>query len=356
MQRRLAFGSLLATFVILSSAAYANTAWYVDGVNGNDSNNCMSSETACKTIGHAISLASSGDSISIAAATYKENLTVGFSLTIAGSGAIKTIINGGGKGTVVTVSNASAQVTLSGVTVRNGNAVFGGGINNEGTLTINSSTVTGNHAVNGGGIGNSGRLTINKSTVSGNTIRANHASGGGIDNIGSLAINNSTISANTANPVGVLSFAVGGGISNTSGTVTINNGTVSQNFSGTHNSGGIYGPATLQNSIIANNMNGNCYGPLTSNGYNLSSDGTCNLTGPGDMNNVDPMLGPLQNNGGQTQTQALSSGSPAIDTGNPSGCTDNLSHLLKTDQRGQPRADKEDTGGCDIGAYESQSD
>ena len=42
--------------------AWAGT-WYVNGVGGGDGNSCMSSETACKTIGHAISLASSGDSI-----------------------------------------------------------------------------------------------------------------------------------------------------------------------------------------------------------------------------------------------------------------------------------------------------
>jgi len=95
---------------------------------------------------------------------------------------------------------------------------------------------------------------------------------------------------------------------------------------------------------------------VTSNGYNLSSDGTCNFYGPGDMNNTNPLLGPLQNNGGPTQTIALPSGSPAIDAGNPAGCTDGSGHLLATDQRGQPRPDKEDTGGCDIGAYESQTD
>jgi hypothetical protein len=47
---------------------------------------------------------------------------------------------------------------------------------------------------------------------------------------------------------------------------------------------------------------------------------------------------------------------PAIDAGNPSGCTDGQGHLLKTDQRGKPRPDKEDTGGCDMGAYERQKD
>jgi hypothetical protein len=68
----------------------------------------------------------------------------------------------------------------------------------------------------------------------------------------------------------------------------------------------------------------------------------------------DTDAGPLQNNGGPTKTQALLSGSPAIDTGNLNGCTDGNGHLLKTDQRGKPRPDKEDTGGCDTGAFERQ--
>jgi hypothetical protein len=45
-----------------------------------------------------------------------------------------------------------------------------------------------------------------------------------------------------------------------------------------------------------------------------------------------------------------------IDAGNPSGCTDGSGHLLTTDQRGNPRPDKEDKNGCDTGADEGQSD
>jgi hypothetical protein len=64
--------------------ALASTTWYVNGVSGSNSNNCKSPTTPCKTIGHAISLAVSGDSIIVAAATYKERLTIGKSLTILG--------------------------------------------------------------------------------------------------------------------------------------------------------------------------------------------------------------------------------------------------------------------------------
>ena len=53
---------------------------------------------------------------------------------------------------------------------------------------------------------------------------------------------------------------------------------------------------------------------------------------------------------------ALLPGSPAIDADNPRDCTDGQGHLLKTDQRGQPRLDNEHTSGGDMGAYEKQSD
>ena len=108
--------------------------------------------------------------------------------------------------------------------------------------------------------------------------------------------------------------------------------------------------------VLQNSIAGGCAGTITSNGYNLSSDGSCNFNGPGDMNNINPDLGPLQYNGGPTQTMALLPGSLAIDGGNPAGCTDGLGNLLKTDQRGMLRPDSEDTAGCDIGAYERQSD
>jgi hypothetical protein len=92
---------------------------------------------------------------------------------------------------------------------------------------------------------------------------------------------------------------------------------------------------------------------MTSKGYNLSNDSSCGFKGPGDLNNIDPMLGPLQNNGGPTLTQALPSNSPALDAGNPAGCTDSKGNLLKTDQRGSPRPDSTDVGGCDIGAVDN---
>src|SRR5215472_8325393 len=87
---------LVAPFLVLAPTALASATWYVNGVSGSDSNNCMSAQTGCKTIGHAISLASSGDSIIVAPATYTENLTISVSLKILGSGATTAIIDGGG--------------------------------------------------------------------------------------------------------------------------------------------------------------------------------------------------------------------------------------------------------------------
>jgi hypothetical protein len=341
---------------LISSAASAST-WYVNGVSGSDSNDCKSPTTACKTIGHAISLASSGDSIKVAPATYTENLTISLSLNVIGAGAVKTIINGGASGTVVTISSGT-HVTLSKLTIRNGSAEWGGGIFNSGALTISRSTLTANastgkgfRGAEGGAIYNSGKLVINGSTISGNTANGSAGGiGGGIFSFGSAIIGNSTLSTNSTS-------GSGGGIYN-AGNLTINNSTLSANSAGA--GGGIYGPVgstTLQNSIVANSpAGGNCGGTIISNGYNLSSDATCNFSNVGDLSNTDPMLGPLQNNGGPTQTMALSSGSPAIDAGNPNGCTDGQGHLLKTDQRGKPRPDAEDNGGCDMGAYERQSD
>jgi len=279
---------------------------------------------------------------------------------------------GGSGGSVVN----SGVLTLSRCTVSGNTAcLHGGGLWNNGTLTIISSTISGNVAANnnccnrfcstfGGGIYNIGGMTINNSTIAGNS---SPSYSGGIFNGGTMTVSGSTISGNTGEGIGVISTSssalsnstvsgnTGAGIDLSSSTATLSNSTVGGNTGhGIEIDTGSM--ATLQNSIVANNGGGNCFGAITSNGFNLSSDGTCDFDGPGDLNNTNPLLGPLQNNGGPTQTQALLSGSPAIDAGNPSGCTDSQGHLLKTDQRGMPRPDKEDTGGCDMGAYERQSD
>ena len=86
----------------------------------------------------------------------------------------------------------------------------------------------------------------------------------------------------------------------------------------------------------------NCLGNITDGGHNLSSDASCAFTAVGSMNNTDPKLGPLADNGGPTLTMALLPGSPAIDAGSAVGAP-------ATDQRGVPRPQG---AGVDIGAFE----
>ena len=88
----------------------------------------------------------------------------------------------------------------------------------------------------------------------------------------------------------------------------------------------------------------------------LWRDGSCAFSNSGDRDNTNAVLGTLGYYGGPTPTIPLLTGSPAIHAGNPSGCTDGVGHLLTSDQRGMPRPDTEDSGGCDMGAYERQSD
>jgi hypothetical protein len=212
----------------------------------------------------------------------------------------------------------------------------GGGISNSGNAIITSSTISGNSSGGGspgpqygpgfgGGIVNGGTLTISNSTISGNsalTINQAPGCGGGIGNSGSLQIANSTISANSgANGGAICNHAV---------------------------------PLQIANSILnAGDLGVNIFndgGTITSLGYNLSSDnGGGYLNGPGDQINTDPMLGPLQDNGGPTLTHALLPGSPAIDMGNPS-----FMPPPYYDQRG-PGYDRVRNGRLDVGSFEVQA-
>jgi hypothetical protein len=181
-----------------------------------------------------------------------------------------------------------------------------------------NSTISGNSAgTSGGGIGGGGNadLSIVNSTVSGNSAGT---SGGGIYNNLSLYVTLSTITGNSA--------PSGGGIYNV-GSVEVSN--------------------TILNAGMSGENIFNEGGTVTSLGYNLSSDdGGGYLTGPGDQINTDPLLGPLQDNGGPTLTHGLLPGSPAIDAGDP-----NFTPPPFNDQRGCPRVIN---GRVDIGSFERQ--
>jgi|GEM_PF-2982953 len=218
----------------------------------------------------------------------------------------------------------------------------GGGIANDGAMTIDNSTVSDNSATFGGGISNTDQLTVNNSTVSNNSATKG---GGGIYNTGDVTVNNSTLSNNTGSH--------GGGVFNTN-TATLNHATVSDNIA-TKVSGGIYnkpGTLALNATIVANSTNGDCFNGGTVNASNslLMDTGldACNLTNGVDNNIIgsDPLLDPLADNGGATQTHALQDGSPAIDASDNTTCS--TPPINNKDQRRFTRND----GACDIGAFE----
>jgi hypothetical protein len=274
-------------------------------------------------------------------------LSITDSLTINGLGANNLSILGNNSSRVFYVynPNATIDVVINGLTITGGNDLDGGGIFNGENLTLNNSTLSGNTATegSGGGIFNlAGTTSINNSTLSGNT--ATEGSGGGIFNLaGTTSISNSTLSGNTATE------GSGGGIFNLAGTTSISNSTLSGNTATEGSGGGIFnlaGTLNLTNTIIANSINGSdCFnmGAIATNTNNLIEDGTCNPLLSG-----DPNLGPLQNNGGPTFTQALLPGSIAIDAGSNAGILPGIT----TNQRGQG-FHHIFNGTVDIGAYEA---
>ena len=193
------------------------------------------------TLRQAIAIAAPGDTINFAAGITTITLTsaellINKNLTISGPGAnLLTVQRSAASGTPnFRIFNiASGNVTISGLTIANGNISEsrGGGILNSGTVTITNSTISGNSNSGGGGNGggilnsNGGTVTITNSTISGNSA----SDGGGIsnDNGGTVTITNSTISGNSSN-------RRGGGIFNGGGTVNITNSTISGNSAQRH--------------------------------------------------------------------------------------------------------------------------
>jgi hypothetical protein len=257
---------------------------------------------------------------------------------------------------------AGASVSISGLTISGGNGANGSGagvhLATAATLTLSAVEVTGNSTSNGFGGGvdedlDGSVLTIINSTIANNsTLNAN---GGGIEIVlGSAAITNSTISGNTAGG------AVGGGVRNSGGNLTISNSTITGNSAPTGAGISIGGGATvtLSSTIVAGNKPaaaGDVAGTvLATSDHNLIGVDTGLLGITNGVNGnlvgtaatpINPLLGPLQLNGGPTRTHALLAGSPALDNGSDSADF--------SDQRGFPFL-RLAGAGVDIGAFEVQ--
>lgn len=271
-----------------------------------------------------------------------------------------------------------STVVLSGVAVHGNVATFDeiGVIGNGGRLTIRNSEIFDN--VQAGGINASGSVTIVDSTIRDNvgdigglalgsvnpkvrtvlkltrsTVSGNQATSivfaGGLDlqNV-TATIDTSTISSNSAHDAGGIKKR------GTRDRLVVTNSTIVGN-SATDQGGGILltspdlaNPPVLRATILADNtaaFGPDCFGAVKSEYANLIEDTTdCSVTttGTGLIAGADPLVGPLQPNGGPTETHALLPGSPAI------GAVTRVSQCRRPDQRGVAR-----TVPCDIGAYEA---
>ena len=337
----LMLGLAMIAITSVPRPAYAVGPWYVMPT-GDDNNDCLGPSTPCATIDSAIGKAADGDIIKVAIGAYTSNdyyaaVTINKSITLSGGWNAAFTSQSG-------ISIIDGQKARKGILVLPGTTVT----NVDRFLIQNGFSID---FQGGGGIYNNGSLTLNNSVIRSNTTfcgGCNGYWGGGIFNDnGNLTINNSTLSGNST-------YAGGGGIYNKSGTLTLNNVTLNANITsasggGILNNGGI---VTLRNSIVSGNTaydGADCSGAVGSAGYNLIGDtSNCDFTlNNGDLIDIDPKLGQLIGPSGIPSYHPLLSGSPAIDAGNPTGCTDQNGNLLTTDQRGVARV-----GTCDIGAYE----
>jgi len=216
------------------------------------------------------------------------------------------------------------------LTFKNNTAWLGGGaafLTNR-FFTVRNSTFNNNTADLAGGIAAtiSAPLDIINCTFNSNSVKLY---GGAISvphNSHAVNITNCTFANNQASGADNSQSAAihSGNVSTTNNTVTIKNNIFSNNTVSN-----IYGNTWRDCNVNLNNGGNNIFFPLTTGAHCLS---------PQDSNFINPLLSPLANNGGPTQTMALQAGSPAINAG--SGCP-------PADQRGVARV-----GTCDVGAYE----
>ena len=265
------------------------------------------------------------------------------------------------------IFNAGGTVRIEGSLFRNNLARGGNGISDMSFAAAGSDG-------EGGAINNRGSMVVLNSTFDhngalGGTSQNNAAAlfslnglGGGIASLGDLLATNCTLSGNYVQG-GTNGHAWpgtpadgegrGGGLYAPAGSVALNHVSLSGNNalpsqSGAGKGASIFAAGSvvrLINSIlVSGHSRSNCFGALIDDGHNISSDASCNFTNVSSLNNTDPRLGPLADNGGLTPTLALLPGSPAINAADDTTCA-------TMDQRGVFRPQ---FGKCDIGAFEAR--
>jgi CSLREA domain-containing protein len=279
-------------------------------------------------------------------------LAISRNLSITGWGADAIAISGNNTSRIFYIGTGAA-VSISGMTLRNGNGVGaapnnGGAIRNRGTLTVDGVYFTGNQSpAQGAAISFEGTAsTVRNSTFTGNT-------GGGFTGAvlaltpgtGGVTMTNSTITGNAAPAI----YLTGTNILLTNSTV-IYNGPL-----GVYN-GGMAG-LSIGNSIVMDICRCSMLGGVSSSGTNIvSATPTSNqiVFHATDLVGVDPLVGGLAFNGGHTLTMATQANSPGTDTGSN---TLAVNAGLTTDQRGYPRFADGGSGrmAADIGAFELNS-
>ncbi len=356
--------AMVLVWLAVVAAASAATLHVTSGADGNAPGSgtlrsviasAVSGDTVVIDPGVQPHLSSQFGGITISATTLSPTP---ISLTIEGQGARSTTITGDGVDSTFSLLNGcecDPTLTITGVTMTGGGGTEGGALFVGGTTTatLTADTLSGNAVTNGDGSGlggavfDAGVLTLDGVTAVGNSASTE---GGALYGTGTAEITNSTITGNTAG-------ALGGGVSN-HGHATLVGDTLAGNQT-TAGDGGNIGinstsgtVTTLTDSIVTGgsaSAGPNCFGVITSGGDNLENPDQCAPPATGDQVGVNPLMDPLGNYGGPTDTMALAPGSPAIGHG---ACAAVLNNV---DQRGLPRPGVGETD-CDTGAYEFQKD
>jgi hypothetical protein len=346
---------------------------YNDGGTVNVTNGTFSDNQAFSSVGKGGGIFNNSGTVNVTNGTFSGNRAIsGGGISNIGPGAVK-IANSTFSG------NGGVRITSGFPALVDGAAIS----NKGGTVEVTNSTLSGNDAGggSGGGIHNSqgGTVKVTNSTLSGNTVGGffdRGLFGGGIYNDGgTVEVTNSTLSGNETTNAG----SRGAGIYNQAGTVTLTNSTISGNKVNPSNKapvfpllssaagGGIWngGTVNVKNTIVALNSaatDPDVSGSFASGGYNLIGNGTgsTGFTAVGDRVGtaaapIDPLLNPLTNNGGPTQTRALQPGSPAINGGDPAFVLTSGPFIGPPfyDQRGISPFNRVSGGIIDIGAFES---